>query len=120
DWDLLLRFQAAGAKIVRLPRFLGAFRIHDDQKTLASHPLGVIEMERLRERVHGRPVSVVEVNDGLRRYLRRHVAWHLRQRVVDRLPLSRVVVATRLPVVTQAGAPDRRKTSPAARRRTSG
>ena len=35
DWDLLLRFRAAGARIVRLPRFLGAFRVHDDQKTSA-------------------------------------------------------------------------------------
>ena len=32
DWDLLLRFQEAGAKIVRLPRFLAAFRIHPSQK----------------------------------------------------------------------------------------
>ena len=27
DWDLLLRFQKAGARMVRLPYFLGAFRI---------------------------------------------------------------------------------------------
>ena len=27
DWELLLRFQASGAKIVRVPRFLGAFRV---------------------------------------------------------------------------------------------
>jgi glycosyltransferase involved in cell wall biosynthesis len=33
DWDLLLRFRDAGARFVRLPRFLGAFRIHDRQKT---------------------------------------------------------------------------------------
>jgi glycosyltransferase involved in cell wall biosynthesis len=33
DWDLLLRFRDAGARFVRLPRFLGAFRLHDRQKT---------------------------------------------------------------------------------------
>jgi len=33
DWDLLLRFRDAGARFVRLPRFLGAFRVHRQQKT---------------------------------------------------------------------------------------
>ena len=35
DWDMLLRFREAGAKFVRLPRFLGAFRVHACQKTSA-------------------------------------------------------------------------------------
>jgi glycosyltransferase involved in cell wall biosynthesis len=35
DSDLLLRFQYAGAKFARLPRFLGAFRVHAAQKTQA-------------------------------------------------------------------------------------
>src|SRR5205814_1141729 len=35
DWDLLLRFRAAGACVVRLPRFLGGFRVHPHQKTSA-------------------------------------------------------------------------------------
>jgi len=49
DWELLLRFQKAGAKIVRLPRFLGAFRIHDKQKSLCwwEH-IGKQEVIRLR------------------------------------------------------------------------
>jgi glycosyltransferase involved in cell wall biosynthesis len=33
DWDLLLRFRDAGARFERLPRFLGAFRLHQMQKT---------------------------------------------------------------------------------------
>jgi FkbM family methyltransferase len=94
DWDLLLRFREVGATMVRLPRFLGAFRIHEDQKTLASHPLGMLEMERLRERVHGRAVSIAEVNEGLQPYLRRHVILHLKQRVIDRLPLARASAET--------------------------
>jgi glycosyltransferase involved in cell wall biosynthesis len=33
DWDLLLRFMAAGAQIRRVPYFLACFRIHTRQKT---------------------------------------------------------------------------------------
>ena len=35
DWDLLLRFQDKGHRIVRLPYFLGCFRFHSKQKTQA-------------------------------------------------------------------------------------
>lgn len=56
DWDLLLRFEAAGARIARLPRFLGLFRIHAQQKTQAwMEKHGIPEMNRLRERVLGAP-----------------------------------------------------------------
>jgi len=74
DWDLLLRFQGAGAKFHRLGRFLGAFRIHDASKTvsvLAS--IGTDEMARLRRRCHGRDVTHAEINHALRRYYRQHV-----------------------------------------------
>jgi glycosyltransferase involved in cell wall biosynthesis len=54
DWDLLLRFQDAGLRIVRLPYFLGAFRVHEAQKTSAQiHTRGHEEMERVRRRLHG-------------------------------------------------------------------
>ena len=54
DWDLLARFQQAGAKMVRLPYFLGAFRVHADQKTSqAIHTTGAEEMRRIRTRFHG-------------------------------------------------------------------
>ena len=33
DWDLLLRFASAGARIKRVPYFLGCFRVHPDQKS---------------------------------------------------------------------------------------
>jgi FkbM family methyltransferase len=75
DWDLLLRFRASGARFVRLPRFLGAFRVHEDQKTSARMAdLGAQEMARLRERQHGRPVSHAEVRRHVRGYLLRHLA----------------------------------------------
>jgi glycosyltransferase involved in cell wall biosynthesis len=75
DWDLLLRFRDAGARFVRLPRFLGAFRVHPDQKSTSRiADLGAAEMARLRERVHGRPVSTHEIARALRGYHVRHVA----------------------------------------------
>ncbi len=51
DWDLVLRFHAAGAKFHRIPRFLGAFRTHDQQKSLAwVEETGVAEFEQLRRK----------------------------------------------------------------------
>jgi hypothetical protein len=37
DWELAARFESLGACLVRLPRFLGAFRTHAGQKSLAQH-----------------------------------------------------------------------------------
>jgi glycosyltransferase involved in cell wall biosynthesis len=54
DWDLLARFRQAGCKIVRLPYFLGCFRVHAQQKTMqAIHTTGAAEMSRIRSRFHG-------------------------------------------------------------------
>jgi hypothetical protein len=36
DWELLLRFMKHGARIRRVPRFLGGFRVHALQKTQAN------------------------------------------------------------------------------------
>ena len=74
DWDLLLRFQAAGAKLVRVPCFLACFRVHAAQKTSAQmHDVGQKEITLLRERTHGRPFppQELESNPRLLRYLRR-------------------------------------------------
>jgi len=77
DWDLLLRFRDAGATFVRLPRFLGAFRVHPHQKTSAQiEDVGIQEMNRLRELCHGRPVSPYEVARNSRSYLYRHVVYN--------------------------------------------
>jgi len=76
DWDLLLRFRDAGARIHRLPRFLGAFRVHPHQKTSSSlQDLGTREMNQLRSRVHGRVVTDTEVNHALGQYLRKHILY---------------------------------------------
>jgi len=77
DWDLLLRMRDAGARIVRVPRFLGAFRVHTAQKTSAEIDMaGADEMARIRRRVHRRPVSAEEVDREISGYLRRHVYLH--------------------------------------------
>jgi glycosyltransferase involved in cell wall biosynthesis len=94
DWDLLLRFREAGAKMVRLPRFIGAFRIHDEQKTTAAHVIGEAECDLLRQRVFGRPVPEEEVFDGLKPYLLKHMLAHTRQGLIDRLPVRRSSVRT--------------------------
>lgn len=74
DWDLLLRFKDAGANFVRLPRFLGAFRVHGAQKTSAQmSEVGEKEMERLRFRCHGRKVTQDEISKKIRPYLIRHI-----------------------------------------------
>jgi len=54
DWDLLARFTQAGLRVVRLPWFLGSFRIHEAQKTTRHiHSTGAEEMVRVREKFHG-------------------------------------------------------------------
>lgn len=54
DWDLLARFTQAGLRIVRLPRFLGCFRVHEAQKTHQHiHSTGAEEMARVRRSFHG-------------------------------------------------------------------
>jgi glycosyltransferase involved in cell wall biosynthesis len=74
DWDLLLRFRDAGARIVRVPRFLGAFRVHPTQKTSARMlDVGAKEIGMLRRRTHGREVTEAEAWAAVRPYLRRHV-----------------------------------------------
>jgi len=76
DWDLLLRFREAGARMVRLPRFLGAFRLHGAQKTsskLATN--GAQEMQRLRQRCHGRDVPYWEIARRLRGFIGRHLVY---------------------------------------------
>lgn len=74
DWDLLLRFVAAGARLVRVPYFLASFRVHPTQKTsFAMHDTGQREITLLRERTQGRPFPIAELETSpvLLRYLRR-------------------------------------------------
>src|SRR5262249_17533044 len=76
DWELMIRFYKAGARFVRVPRFLGAFRLHTQQKTSARmQELGLPEMERVREMCHGRIVSPLEVHQHIHPYVQQHM-WY--------------------------------------------
>lgn len=78
DWDLILRFRNAGAKFARLPRFLGAFRVHQYQKTSAHIlEIGQQEMGRLRRRYHGRVISQEEVDMKVRNYVIKHLFYNI-------------------------------------------
>jgi glycosyltransferase involved in cell wall biosynthesis len=78
DWELLLRFREAGAKFVRLPRFLGAFRVHRTQKRATDHfTVGLPEMARLRQRVHGRETNLDDIRRHMNGYMLRHAWQHL-------------------------------------------
>jgi glycosyltransferase involved in cell wall biosynthesis len=87
DWDLLLRFRDAGAKMVRLPRFLGGFRIHQAQKTTAQiTAVGLREMDLLRARALGHSnYGYAEIRRAITPYLLRHLMHDLAFRFRNRL-----------------------------------
>ena len=79
DWDLILRFREAGLRFARVPRFLGAFRVTEAQKTASLiQTVGKREMDRLRLRALGRVPTPREIHKVLKPYYRR-------QRVYDGL-----------------------------------
>jgi GT2 family glycosyltransferase len=94
DWDLLLRFRSAGARMVRLPRYLGAFRVHAEQKTARQQALCRVETELLQRRELGRTMTEEEVFARTQPFLRRHVLHHTAHRLAARLPLPRIDVRT--------------------------
>ncbi len=74
DWEMLLRFQLAGARMMRVPRFFGAFRVHEEQKTIALfYKSGQEEMGLLRKHYHGRGVSSDEIGRHIHSYLTRRL-----------------------------------------------
>lgn len=75
DWDLLLRFQQAGANIVRVPYYLGCFRVHTLQKTSAQmETIGSEEVNRLRRSTPGALTDPVEIG-MLSQKVMRQSAW---------------------------------------------
>jgi carbamoyltransferase len=104
DWDLLLRFRDSGAKMVRVPRFLGAFRVHEEQKTSTWFDQCLVECEELRLRVHGRRIAHDEAVARAMPYMRRHLPYYFWERLKVRMPLPRQQVRT-LPLEPQFRAP---------------
>ncbi len=70
DWDLILRFVAAKMCIRRLPRFLGAFRVTETQKTKCLwETVGKYESQVLRARVLGKSPTDREIHNNIQSYL---------------------------------------------------
>lgn len=84
DWDLLLRFQQAGAVFARLPRLLAAFRVHERQKTSAQlADIGRAEVARLRLRTLGRAVmDQTEISRHIHKFLLKSV-WHHHMHITE-------------------------------------
>jgi len=87
DWDLLVRFREAGARFARVPRFLGGFRIHSQQKTSAEESIGFKEMCQIRVRTLGRIPSQDEITKAVSPYLLEHVVTDVGWRIRNKLGL---------------------------------
>ena len=70
DWELLLRFQAHGARFKRLSRFLGAFRVHNKQKTQSWDLVGREEVHRLRRKYLNESFTDVQIHNKIQAYLK--------------------------------------------------
>lgn len=71
-WELLVRFRAAGARFARLPRFLGACRVHPERRCQA---LPAEEKRALWRHCHGREVSEREAAWHVSGYCLRHALY---------------------------------------------
>jgi glycosyltransferase involved in cell wall biosynthesis len=69
DWDFVLRAQTAGFAFKRLPRFLGCFRVHNQQKNIYMGDLGEREMHRIRARYLVDAPGQYEIRRTIIRYL---------------------------------------------------
>jgi glycosyltransferase involved in cell wall biosynthesis len=77
DWDFLLRAQQAGFKMIRLPRFLGCFRIHTEQKTSAMiDDVGQEEMQLLRRRYLGHTPTQRQIYRAAMPFLTLQLCYH--------------------------------------------
>ena len=86
DWDLLLRFRDAGASFAHIPRFLGAFRVHNKQKTIADiNDVGQREMNRIRERALGYVPSQLKIKRAVTPFLLKHLWVDILYRIKSRL-----------------------------------
>lgn len=81
DWDLLLRFQHAGARIIRVPYYLGLFRVHTLQKTSAQmETIGNQEVNHLRKITPGALTDPEQLGQVTKKVIRGSAlcAWLLR------------------------------------------
>ena len=108
DWDFFRRVEASGARIARLPRFLGAQRQHPDQKTRRFEARSLADQEAIRELGEERPVTDTEIRARLLGYLLRSLPRQYLHLLRARLPTGRYEVE--LPRARSAPAPPPRRT----------
>ena len=78
DWDLILRFASAGARIARVPYFLGRFRVHSSQKSeVLLNTQGRADIEALRKRELGFSPDPSALEECYRRLRRQSLLWAL-------------------------------------------
>jgi glycosyltransferase involved in cell wall biosynthesis len=95
DWDLIVRLRDTGSRFAHVPRFIGAFRVHDSQKTSALiNEVGFAEMQRIRLRTLGREPNQGQIRRALVPYLAAHLLTDLAARIRDRAspPLRGITV----------------------------
>lgn len=85
DWDLLIRFREAGAKFAHIPQFLGAFRVHESQKTSAATDIGSKETVRIRKRIFGKIPARIRVRLAVAPFILHHIAVNFLYLITSRL-----------------------------------
>lgn len=73
DWEFILRAQKAGFKFKRLPRFLGCYRVHEQQKSTRIVHVHDEEVNRLRKLYLGHIPKAAEIDRALSKFFRRHI-----------------------------------------------
>lgn len=93
DWDLFSRFHRSGAKIVRLPRFLGGYRQHPAQRSRVEYAASLSEQGAVRRQWHSRAVPRDELRARVFPMVMRtlpYYAWHLAR---SRISIGRMEVS---------------------------
>ncbi|MEK6278010.1 MAG: FkbM family methyltransferase [Actinomycetota bacterium] len=91
DYELLLRLRHSGARIVHVPRFLAAYRFHEQQRSFDMNELEP-HIATLQRKYLGHPTTWEQRVEAARPILRRHTLLHNLHRAGQRLPLPRVEV----------------------------
>ena len=88
DWEMLLRMLHAGAKFSHLPRFIGAFRVHPEQKTQTlMSTQGLCEIQKLHRNYLGCIPARHEILIAIFPYLIKHF-------IADRFRSIRMLLST--------------------------
>ncbi|KTD45235.1 glycosyltransferase [Legionella quinlivanii] len=85
DWDLLIRFKEAGARFAHVPFFMGAFRVHEQQKTSSLiNETGFKEMSRIRSGLLGYTPTQRQIRRAISSFILQHIAVDMMYRIKSR------------------------------------